>query len=129
MWDTVAVVALGGALGAVARYGMTVAWPTPPAAFPWTILVVNLIGCALIGVLMVLITDVWAAPRLVRPFVGTGVLGGFTTFSTYAVEAERLVDAGAARTSLLYLAVTPITAVVAAAGAMVLARLALRGLR
>ncbi|MFE4329575.1 MULTISPECIES: fluoride efflux transporter CrcB [unclassified Streptomyces] len=104
--SVVAVVALGGALGACARYGAALIWPTAPGGFPWTTLVVNVVGCAVIGVFMVVISEVWAAHRLVRPFFGTGVLGGFTTFSTYAVDIERLVDAGRARTGLAYLGLT-----------------------
>ncbi|SCF92180.1 fluoride efflux transporter CrcB [Streptomyces sp. Ncost-T10-10d] len=104
--SVVAVVALGGVLGACARYGATLIWPTAPGGFPWTTLTVNVVGCAVIGVFMVVISEVWAAHRLVRPFFGTGVLGGFTTFSTYAVDIERLVDAGRARTGLAYLGLT-----------------------
>lgn len=104
--SVVAVVALGGALGACARYGAALIWPTAPGSFPWTTLVVNVVGCAVIGVFMVVISEVWAAHRLVRPFFGTGVLGGFTTFSTYAVDIERLVDADRARTGLAYLGLT-----------------------
>ncbi|MFE1955103.1 fluoride efflux transporter FluC [Streptomyces sp. NPDC059524] len=107
------VVAAGGAIGACARYGAALIWPTAPGAFPWTTLAVNAIGCAVIGVFMVVITDVWAAHRLVRPFFGTGVLGGFTTFSTYAVDIRRLTDAGAARTALGYLGLTAVTALAA----------------
>jgi CrcB protein len=59
------------------------------------------------------ITDVWAAHRLVRPFFGTGILGGFTTFSTYAVDIQKLVDAGEARTGLAYLAATLLAALAA----------------
>ncbi|MFE3784921.1 fluoride efflux transporter FluC [Amycolatopsis sp. NPDC059090] len=44
------------------------------------------------GVLMVLVTETWSAHRLVRPFLGVGILGGFTTFSTYAVEARNLLQ-------------------------------------
>jgi CrcB protein len=95
--------ALGGAVGASARYGAGLLWPTASGAFPWTTLLVNAIGCAVIGVFMVVITDVWAAHRLVRPFFGTGVLGGFTTFSTYTVDIQKLVDSGHARTGLAYL--------------------------
>ncbi|GAA3799248.1 fluoride efflux transporter CrcB [Streptomyces chiangmaiensis] len=102
----VAVVALGGAIGAAARYGAALLWPTQTGGFPWTTFCVNLAGCAVIGLFMVVITDVWAAHRLVRPFFGTGVLGGFTTFSTYAVDTERLVDAGHPRTALAYLFAT-----------------------
>ncbi|MET8945251.1 fluoride efflux transporter CrcB [Streptomyces sp. NPDC004542] len=105
-WPVVAAVSLGGAVGASARYGASLLWPTAPGAFPLTTLVVNVIGCGVIGVFMVVITDVWAAHRLVRPFFGTGVLGGFTTFSTYAVDIQRLVDGGHATTGLLYLAAT-----------------------
>ncbi|MFJ3306985.1 fluoride efflux transporter CrcB [Streptomyces sp. NPDC086549] len=101
-----AVVALGGALGATARYALTLWWPTPSGGFPWATFVTNVVGCAVIGVFMVIITDVWAAHRLVRPFFGTGVLGGFTTFSTYAVDIQRLADSGHPAKGLAYLAAT-----------------------
>jgi fluoride exporter len=109
----VAVIAVGGALGAAARYGAGLIWPTGPGTFPWTTLAINAAGCAIIGVFMVLISEVWAAHRLVRPFIGTGVLGGFTTFSTYAIEATRLVEVGRARTGLIYLILTVLVALVA----------------
>ncbi|MGA5278237.1 fluoride efflux transporter CrcB [Streptomyces cellulosae] len=109
-WPIIAAVAAGGAIGACARYGAALLWPTVAGAFPWTTFWVNVIGCGIIGVFMVIITDVWAAHRLVRPFFGTGVLGGFTTFSTYAVDIQRLVDDGHATTGLLYLAATMIAA-------------------
>ncbi|HEV7652777.1 MAG TPA: CrcB family protein [Actinophytocola sp.] len=88
------VVALGGGLGALARYGLTVLLPTPPGGFPWATFLVNVLGCLLIGVLMVPVTEVHAAHRLVRPFLGVGVLGGFTTFSTYALEVHSLLRPG-----------------------------------
>ncbi|WP_189314555.1 fluoride efflux transporter CrcB [Streptomyces brasiliensis] len=109
-WPIIAAVAVGGAIGACARYGAALMWPTAQGAFPWTTLWVNVIGCGIIGVFMVIITDVWAAHRLVRPFFGTGVLGGFTTFSTYAVDIQRLMDGGRATTGLLYLAATMVAA-------------------
>ncbi|MGW5478298.1 fluoride efflux transporter CrcB [Streptomyces sp. NPDC004008] len=104
--EVVAVVALGGAIGATARYAASLLWPARTGGFPWTTFGINIVGCAVIGVFMVVITEVRAAPRLVRPFFGTGVLGGFTTFSTYAVEIQRLVDAGEPRTALAYLFAT-----------------------
>ncbi|MEW2175429.1 fluoride efflux transporter CrcB [Streptomyces sp. NPDC005406] len=121
----VAVVALGGATGASARYGAALLWPTATGGFPWTTLVVNVLGCAVIGVFMVVISEAWAAHRLVRPFFGTGVLGGFTTFSTYAVDIERLVDGGRARTGLAYLALTLLAALAAVWSAVWLTRRAL----
>ncbi|MGY0020364.1 fluoride efflux transporter CrcB [Streptomyces sp. cg35] len=109
----VAVVAAGGAIGASGRYAASLMWPVADGGFPWTTLWVNAVGCAVIGVFMVLITDVWAAHRLVRPFFGTGVLGGFTTFSTYAVDIHQLVETGEVRTGLAYLAATVVAALAA----------------
>ncbi|MFG3009717.1 fluoride efflux transporter FluC [Streptomyces cinerochromogenes] len=120
----VAVVAAGGALGAVARYALTLAWPTPPGGFPWATFWTNVSGCAAMGVLTVLVTEVWAAHRLLRPFLGTGALGGFTTFSTYAVDIRGLVDAGRPGLGLAYLAAT----LLAALAAVWLASAAARGL-
>lgn len=108
-----AAVAAGGAAGAAARYLIGAAWPTPVGTFPASTLAINVLGCALIGVLMVLITDVWSRPRLLRPFLGTGVLGGFTTFSTYTVDIQRLVTGAHPGPALLYLALTPIGALLA----------------
>lgn len=112
-WRVLFAVAIGGALGTALRYGASLIWPAAAGGFPWTTLWVNVTGCAVIGVFMVVISDVWAAHRLVRPFFGTGVLGGFTTFSTYAVDIQRLVDADRVRTGLAYLAVTPLAALAA----------------
>jgi CrcB protein len=120
------VVALGGAIGASARYALTLWWPTGPGGFPWATFWTNVVGCAVIGVFMVVITDVWAAHRLVRPFFGTGVLGGFTTFSTYAVDIQRLVDSGHPRTGPAYLAATLIAALTAVWLAMTAARRVLK---
>ncbi|MEV4713367.1 fluoride efflux transporter CrcB [Micromonospora sp. NPDC049374] len=119
-----AAIAVGGMVGAVVRHGLAVAFPHPPRGFPWATFAVNVSGCLLIGVLMVLITEAWTAHRLVRPFLGVGVLGGYTTFSTYAVEAQQAVAAGAARTGLLYLAGTLVAALVAVRVGLTLTRLA-----
>jgi CrcB protein len=107
-------------VGATARYAASLWWPTHPGGFPWTTLGVNIAGCAVIGVFMVVITEIRTAHPLVRPFFGTGVLGGFTTFSTYAVDIRNLLDGGHAGTGLAYLAATPLAALTAvwlAAGA------------
>ncbi|MFE0511256.1 fluoride efflux transporter FluC [Streptomyces sp. NPDC058964] len=122
-----AVVALGGALGATARYALSLWWPTAAGGFPWATFVTNVTGCAVIGVFMVIITDVWAAHRLVRPFFGTGVLGGFTTFSTYAVDIQRLVDGGHPAKGPAYLAATLFAALAAVWLASAAARRVLTG--
>ncbi|TWP44741.1 CrcB family protein [Lentzea tibetensis] len=92
-----AVIALGGGLGGVARYALSAA---VPGAFG--IFAINVLGSFLIGVLMVLVVDVYQAHPLVRPFLGVGVLGGFTTFSAYAVDFS------------WYLLLTPVCAFAAA---------------
>ncbi|MEU2654944.1 CrcB family protein [Streptomyces sp. NPDC007325] len=110
------VVSAGGALGAAARYGATLLWPTPDGRFPWTVLLVNASGCALLGVLMVLLTEVRARPApnpLLRPFLGTGFCGGFTTFSTYALDTQRLLATGRTALGLLCLGGTLVTALAA----------------
>jgi fluoride exporter len=112
-WSVLGVIALGGALGALGRLGLATAWPHTTGRFPWATFVTNVSGCFLIGVLMVLISEVWSAHRLIRPFLGVGVLGGFTTFSTYTGDVQQLLAAGAARAGLLYLAGTVIAALLA----------------
>lgn len=107
------VIALGGGLGALGRYGLAVLLPTPPGAFPWSTFITNVVGCFLIGVLMVLITEVWSAHRLARPFLGVGVLGGFTTFSTYANEIRALLQPGTIVLAFGYLAGTLVAALLA----------------
>ncbi|GAD81607.1 fluoride efflux transporter FluC [Nocardia asteroides] len=98
-----AAISVGGGLGATARFGLARLWPVHPGAFPWSTLVVNVSGCFAIGVLMVAVTELWAAPKLVRPFLGIGVLGGFTTFSTFALELRTLIGTGAVGTATAYL--------------------------
>ena len=107
-----AVISVGGVLGTLARYGLDGAFPHDEAGFPWATFAVNVAGCGLIGVLMVCI-DQLGAHRLVRPFLGVGVLGGFTTFSTYVVEVQEAVAAGAPRLALAYLGGTLAAALVA----------------
>ncbi|MFG2819381.1 CrcB family protein [Kitasatospora sp. NPDC048365] len=125
----VAVVAVGGVLGACARYGAGLLWPTAPDGFPWTTLLVNAVGCAVIGVFLVLITEGPVRPHpLLRPFFGTGVLGGFTTFSTYAVDIQQLFEHGLPGRGLAYLAGTLLAALGAVWAAAAATRWALAAL-
>ncbi|GIH08939.1 hypothetical protein Rhe02_70060 [Rhizocola hellebori] len=103
-----AVIAVGGALGAAARYGLAAIWPTPEGGFPWAIFAVNVSGCLLIGFLMAL-----QPPTLARLFLGTGVLGGYTTFSAYALDFQRLISAARVDLALLYLFGTLVAALLA----------------
>jgi CrcB protein len=107
------VVALGGGLGALARYGIGLLLPTTPGHFPYGTFLINVLGCALIGVLMVLITEVYSGKPLLRPFFGTGILGGFTTFSTYTNEFRGLLRPGTVPLAFAYLAGTLLCALLA----------------
>lgn len=115
-------IAAGGALGALGRYGLSVAMPHEQVGFPWSTFLTNVSGAFLIGALMVLVAEVLPAHPLIRPFLGVGVLGGYTTFSTSIVDTQQLVVAGAARTALLYLVATLACAVLATLGGTLLAR-------
>ena len=119
-------IALGGMLGASARHGADLLWPAKPGAVPWTTLGVNVLGCLLIGVLMVLVVEAGGAHPLWRPFAGVGVLGGFTTFSTYAVETTTLLHDGRPGLALAYWAGTLVLALVAVALGLVATRAAVR---
>jgi CrcB protein len=92
-----AAVSLGGVLGA-------------EAVSTW---LVNTSGCLLIGVLMTVVTELSAPHRLVRPFLGVGVLGGYTTFSTATVEVQQLTLHGRPALALGYLVGTVVAALVA----------------
>jgi CrcB protein len=117
-----AVIAVGGAVGACTRYGLTLWLPHRAGAFPWSTFATNVSGCLLIGVLMVLVSEAWSAHRLVRPFLGTGVLGGYTTFSTYTVETRALLAGGHAGLGLLYLGATLVCALTAVYAGVLLSR-------
>ncbi|MFC6011134.1 fluoride efflux transporter CrcB [Nocardia lasii] len=124
--SVLAAVSVGGGLGATARYTISHFWPVPVGRFPWSTFVVNVVGCFAIGVLMVVVTELLAAPKLVRPFLGIGVLGGFTTFSTYSLETQRLLDHGAALTALSYAALSVLAGLGAVAVAIGMTRWAAR---
>jgi CrcB protein len=93
----VALVALGGAVGTGLREALALMWPAAPGGFPWTIFAVNMAGAFALGVLLQALA--LRGPdegnrRILRLALGTGVLGGFTTYSSLATDvASRLPDA------------------------------------
>jgi len=97
-------VAAGGILGSAARWVLVVAIPWHPPAIPTATLTVNLVGCLLIGILLTWWTEGTPPAWWVRPFTAVGFVGGFTTFSTFAVEGVRLVDDGAVGNAVVYTA-------------------------
>jgi fluoride exporter len=118
-----AAVAVGGSAGSAARFEVALLLPHDAGTgVPWATLAVNGVGCLLIGVLVVLVEG---RHPLLRPLLGVGVLGGFTTFSTYAVDAVVLAERGALWTAAAYAAGTLLTALTAVSvGVFVTRRLA-----
>jgi CrcB protein len=98
-----AVVGLGGAAGALARWAISLGIPWHPPAIPWATLAANLVGCLAIGALLTLWTEGSPPAWWVRPLVAVGFVGGFTTFSAFAVEGVRLAESGAPSVAALYM--------------------------
>lgn len=102
-WDILTAVAAGGALGSLARWGVSQLLDAEPGRFPWSTFVENVSGGFALGCLMILVLDVWPSQRLVRPFLGVGLLGGYTTFSTYMLDIRTLLVDGRAGTAMAYI--------------------------
>ncbi len=109
------LVALGGAAGALARWGVAVALPRSSGGWPWATLTVNLTGCLLIGVLLAVLAARRPDDDRMRTFLGAGVLGGFTTFSAFAVEVAELLRRGMPVSAAGYVAASVLGAVLAVA--------------
>ena len=104
--STLLAVFLGGAFGTVARYELAVHHPIGPGGFPWVTLLVNLTGSFAIGLLVPLTEHASHRVPIMRPLLMIGILGGWTTYSTLAVEATLLVKGGDVGTMLAYLVIT-----------------------
>ncbi len=112
---TLVAIGLGGALGSIGRYAVAVALPHDAGGFPWATLVVNVTGALAMGMLVGFLIDRPGVHRLARPFVGVGILGGWTTFSALAVDVVQLTDAGHVPVAAAYLAITFVVGVLAVA--------------
>ena len=117
--------ALGGALGALARWAVTVALPSSPTGWPWATLLVNLTGCLLLGVLLAVLAARAPEASWPRPFLAVGVLGGYTTYSAFAVEVVRLTEAGALLAAGGYVVVSVVGGAAAVAAGTLAAHAAL----
>lgn len=119
-------VALGGALGAVLRFGVgQLALQRFGPGFPWGTLIVNVVGCFFIGLLaQFAITRSFGVTPMVRIFATTGVLGGFTTFSTFSLDAMTLFGEGAAPLAAAYTVGSVVLGIGAAYAGIVVGRLA-----
>lgn len=121
-----AAIAAGGALGAPARYGVAQVIHTAKDGFPWATFWTNVSGSLALGALIVLVIRRYPRGRYLRPFLATGFLGAFTTFSTYAVETDLLAKHGHPLRAAAYLVASALAGVAAASAGIVLAGRALR---
>jgi CrcB protein len=125
-----ALVAVGGAVGASLRYGLASVLPTAPDGFPTATFVTNVSGAFLLGALLELLARLGpdhGGRRLVRLGLGTGVLGAFTTYSTLAVEVTELGRDGHVPLGLLYGLASAAAGLLAAAAGIAVAALGHRG--
>jgi len=116
MLKNLALVAAGGAFGSGARYLVAVvAEKALPASFPWGTFIVNVVGSALLGAIAA--TAALEPPRLsaeARLLLGTGVMGGFTTYSTFNAEVLKALQAGATAKAAAYFLATALVCLLGA---------------
>ena len=123
------LVALGGAIGSLLRYQvgrlMThVLGPAAVTAFPWATLTVNVVGSLVMGVLAGWLSKFGQGGEHWRLFVGVGLLGGFTTFSSFSLELMLLIERGQSAYAFLYAAISLLAGLSALYIGLIIMRLA-----
>lgn len=109
----IAAVAVGGALGTVARYELALAEPVQSGRFPWATFTANMLGSFLLGIVVVVLAETRGSTGVLRAFAAVGFCGGLTTFSTWMVESVLLTRDGSTGMAALYLAVSLVAGLVA----------------
>lgn len=112
--SAILVVAVGGAVGSVARFALKEWLSRPGDQFPWPTFLANVVGSFVLGVVVVALKD---RPTLVQ-LLGVGVCGGFTTFSTFGVETIQLVQANRFGLAAMYVMASVATGLLGAAAGM-----------
>jgi CrcB protein len=100
--DVLLLIAIGGMIGASARYGIARWLPVESGTFPWATFWTNLSGSFVLGFVLVVFIDRFPRARRARAFVATGMVGAYTTMSTLAVESSLLVRDGSPMTAVVY---------------------------
>ncbi|MEX1017211.1 MAG: CrcB family protein [Phycisphaeraceae bacterium] len=118
----VLAVALGGMIGAAGRYAFMIGFPVEPGRFPLTTFAENVAGAFALGFVGVLLLDRLRRGRLMRPFLCTGVLGSFTTFSALSLETVTLAGDGRLWLAVAYPLASVVAGLTAALAGMMLAR-------
>lgn len=127
--DVIVAVGVGGIAGALARELLSAAFPVTAGAVPWVTVAVNLSGSLALGFLLVLLTRQFPRARLARPLIGTGLIGAYTTFSTFMVQAIELMRQGNGAGAVAYLVVSLVGGLAATVLGMATARLVVRAER
>jgi len=118
-------VAAGGALGSVARYSLGIgATKIFGLSFPWGTLIINVAGSFLIGAFVELFALKWDLPQEARVFLTVGICGGFTTFSTFSLDAYLLMQRGETAAAAAYIAGSVVLSIAALVAALHLVRAA-----
>lgn len=121
-WPTVALVALGGFFGGLARYGVVLAWPTPVGRFPWGIFGVNTVGAFILALVVVVTIEILPGRSYLRAVIGTGFCGALTTFSSVVTGADQLVAHGHVGAGVWYVVSSVLAGLAAASFGIVAAR-------
>jgi len=119
--------AAGGALGAGARFLVNVVFAHLLGPhFPWATITVNVVGSFLMGLLVGFSVDLFGGSTLVRTFLGTGILGGFTTFSAFSLDAVEIFERQQPSLAIVYVVASVGLSIAALAAGLALARMSLR---
>ncbi len=119
-------VALGGAIGAVSRYWISsFVYQAVGGTFPWAILAVKVLGCAILGVLIELMALAWSPSEHLRAFLTVGLLGALTTFSAFSLEVVLMIERGDWLNAMLYILLSVVLCVGATIATMALVKMIL----
>ena len=120
---------VGGVVGALRRYVLEQTFPPGPGQIPWVVLAINVTGSALLGLLLVILVEQFPRGRLARSVLGTGIIGAYTTFSTFMVGAVTVARAGHLAAAALYVVLSVVCGLVAVTSGIAIGRLAIRAER
>lgn len=118
------VVGIGGMVGALARVGVAEALPHATGTWAWSTLLTNVTGCAVLAALVVVLAARFPADRYLRLALGTGVLGGYTTFSAFSLDAVELLRDGRAGMAVVYAVASLLSVLGATVAGLLLGRAA-----